>query len=116
MATAAASPLSPSEDTVARWIDDIADADLMIDCEGVPNDNSQSLLPRANETMDIGNGDFDLFENAQRIMSQDLMLPNSMSPTTYPQIDKNTKKRQWGDLAGNQREDEADSKRIKIPG
>ena len=115
MATAAASPLSPSEDTVTRWIDDMADADLIIDCEGVPNDNSQSLLPQANETMDIANGDFDLFENAQRITSQDLMLANSMPLTTYPQIDKNSKKRQWGDLAGNQREDEADSKRIKIP-
>ena len=115
MATAAPATLSPGEDTVARWIDTIADTDLIIDSGDMGNDNSQSLLPRANETIDITNGDFDLFENAQRIMSQDLMLPNSMPSTTYPQIDKNNKKRQWDDSAGNQREDEAESKRIKIP-
>ena len=115
MATAAPTPLSPGEDTVARWIDSIADTDLMIDSEIMGNDNSQSLLPQANETTDITNGDFDLFENAQRITSQDLIVPDSILSTTYPQIDQKNKKRQWGDSAGNQREEDRESKRIKIP-
>ena len=115
MASSTPNSLSPGEDTVARWIDSIPDTDLMIDTEIHGNDNSQSLLPQANETTDITNGAFDLFENAQRITSQDLIVPDSIPSTTYPQIDQKNKKRQWGDSAGNQREEDRESKSIKIP-
>ena len=100
MTTSASSPLSPGGDTVARWLNNIVDADLIIDSENMGNDNSQSLLPQVlpqgDGTMDITNGDFELFENAQRITTQDLMVPDSIPSSTYPQIDKNTKKKTMG--------------------
>ena len=79
------------------------------------NDNSQSLLARSDGTTDNSNSDFEIFENAQKITSQDLMVPDSIPLSTYPHIDKNTKKRQREDSTGNRREEVPESKRIKIP-
>ena len=112
MTTPASTPLSPGGDTVGRWINSMADADLIIDGENMEYVNNQSLLPQGDGSMD---GDLELFENAQRIMSQDLMVPDSIPSSMYPQIDKNTKKRQRDESTGNQREELPDSKRVKIP-
>ena len=71
----------------------MADADLIIDGENMEYVNNQSLLPQGDGSMD---GDLELFENAQRIMSQDLMVPDSIPSSMYPQIDKNTKKKTTG--------------------
>ena len=115
METSASSPLSPGGDTVARWINSIVDADLIIDGENMGNGNSQSLLARGDGTMDNSNADSEIFENAQRITTQDLMVPDSIPLSTYPHIDKNNKKRQREDSTGNRREEAPESKRIKIP-
>ena len=76
----------------------MVDADLIIDSENMGNDNSQSLLAQGDGTMDDSNGDFEPFENAQRITTQDLMVPDSIPSSTYPQIEKNTKKKTKGRL------------------
>ena len=115
MASSTPNSLSPGEDTVARWIDSIPDADLMIDTEIRGNGNSPSLLSQDHEMTDISNGNFHLLENAQRFTTQDLMIPDCVPSTAYPQIDPKNQKRQRADSAVNQKGGEGESKSIKIP-
>ena len=89
-------PLSPGDDTVQRWVNNIPANDLIMDgrqAEKMPNDNTQSLLEHNGNPMDDSIEDFELYDNAQRITTQDLMVPDSILHSTKLQIGKNTKKR-----------------------
>ena len=78
-------PLSPGDDTVGRWVNSIPPNDLIMDArepERMSNDNSQSLLEHDGNPMDDTIEDFELYDNAQRITTQDLMEPLPIAKNT----------------------------------
>ena len=97
-------PISPDDDTVQRWVNSIPTNDLIMDvreAERTPNDNGQSLLEHNGKAMDDTIDVFELYDNAQRITTQDLMTPDSIRHSTKLQIPKNTKKRYRSDSNEN---------------
>ena len=118
--------LSPGDDTVRRWESIPAINDLIMDIgmtEMGQNDEIQTQIAEGEFLRDDDNKEnFEFYENAQRITTQDLTTPETYSEHNVKPIGegassivKNTRKRRRGDSMKNRGGDRYESECDNIP-